>query len=315
MKLIVQSVTLRAEGIVELELRAPDGAQLPAFTAGAHIDLQLGNGITRSYSLLNAPHDLSRYVVAVNKDPNSRGGSRYVHESIQPGMLLEVGEPRNNFPLVEDAPLVAFFAGGIGITPLWSMIQRLESIDRRWKLVYGARSRKNCAYLEEIRALGQVMPGRVQFHFNDEHGGKPMDFSVLMQDLPPDTHLYCCGPVPMLEAFEQATASRPAGKAHVEYFSAKNAAALDGGYKVTLARSNKTLQVTQGKTILDALLDAGIEAPHACKEGICGACQTTVISGTPDHRDSYLSPSEIKGGKTIMICCSGCRDGELVLDL
>lgn len=315
MKLIVQSATPRAEGIVELVLHSLDGAQLPGFSAGAHIDLLLDNGITRSYSLLNPPHDLSRYVVAVNMDPNSRGGSRYVHESIRPGMTLEVGEPRNNFPLVEDAPMVVFFAGGIGITPLWSMIQRLERIDRRWKLVYGARSRENCAYLEEIRAFGEAMPGRVQFHFNDEHDGKPMDLPTLVKNLPADTHLYCCGPVPMLHAFEKATAARPAGTAHVEYFSAKNEAALDGGYKVTLARSNKTVQVNEGKTILDALLEAGIEAPHACREGICGACQTRVVSGTPDHRDSYLSPSEMKDGKTIMICCSGCKDQELVLDL
>jgi len=315
MKLIVQSVTLRAQGIIELVLGSPDGASLPAFTAGAHIDLQLGNGITRSYSLLNAPDDHCRYVVAVNLDPDSRGGSRYVHEAVRSGMLLEVGEPRNNFPLVEDAPMVVFFAGGIGITPLWSMIRRLESIGRRWRLVYGARSRKNCAYLDEIAAFGQAVPGRVQFHFNDEHDGRPMDFSVLMHDLPAATHLYCCGPVPMLEAFEKAAAWRPAGTAHVEYFSARNDPALAGGYRVVLAKSSRTLQVAAGRTILDTLLDAGIDAPHACREGICGACQTAVISGTPDHRDSYLSPSEIKGGKTIMICCSGCSDAELVLDL
>jgi vanillate O-demethylase ferredoxin subunit len=313
MKLIVQSVTPRAEGIVELDLRSPDGAQLPAFTAGSHIDLHLDCGITRSYSLLNAPDDHSRYVVAVNKDPNSRGGSRYVHESIKAGMTLDVGEPRNNFPLVEDAPMVVFFAGGIGVTPLWSMIQRLEKLDRRWKLVYGARSRKNCAYLDEIQSFAAGIPERVQFHFNDEHGG-PMDLNAIIKDLPANTHMYCCGPVPMLEAFEQATASRP-GMAHVEYFSAKNEAALGGGYKVTLARSNKSIQVCEGKSILDAMLEAGVDAPHACKEGICGACQTTVLSGTPDHRDSYLSPSELKSGKTMMICCSGAKCEELVLDL
>ncbi|RJF95773.1 PDR/VanB family oxidoreductase [Noviherbaspirillum saxi] len=315
MKLIVQSVTPRAEGIVELELRSPEGTPLPAFTAGAHIDLHLDNGITRCYSLVNSPHDVERYVVAVNKDPASKGGSRYVHEVLRPGMLLQVGEPRNNFPLVEDAPMVVFFAGGIGVTPLWCMIQRLESLGRPWMLVYGARSRKHCAYMDEIGALGERLPGRIRFHFNDEHGGQPMDLNALILEVPADAHLYCCGPTPMLEAFEQATASRPAGTAHVEYFAAKHAAAVGGGYKVTLARRNRTLEVAQGKSILDVLLESGVDVPHACKEGICGACQTTVLKGTPDHRDSYLSPGEMKSGKTIMICCSGSKCEELVLDL
>lgn len=318
MKLIVRSMKQRAEGIVELELRSPEGAALPGFTAGAHIDLHLGNGMTRSYSLVN-PSDRTeerdRYVVAVNKDPASKGGSRYIHEELKPGMMLEVGEPRNNFPLVEDVPLVVFFAGGIGITPLWCMIQRLESIGRPWKLVYGARSRTHCAYMEEIGALAEKVAGRVQFHFNDEHGGQPMNLNTLVADLPADAHLYCCGPVPMLDAFEKATASRPEGTAHVEYFAAKHAAALCGAYKVTLARSNKTVQVTQGKSILDAVIDAGVDVPHACKEGVCGACQTTVLEGMPDHRDSFLSAAEARGGKTMMICCSGCKCEELVLDL
>lgn len=313
MKLIIHALNRRAEGIVELDLRSPDGATLPAFTAGAHIDLHLPNGITRSYSLLNAPGDCARYLVAVNKDPNSRGGSRYVHEVLAAGMSLEVGEPRNNFALVEDAPLVVLFAGGIGITPLWSMVQRLESLNRPWQLVYGARSRAHCAYYEQIKAFGELHPGQVQFHFNDEQGG-PMSLSALVAQVPADAHLYCCGPVPMLEAFEQASATRK-GLAHVEYFAASQASALDGGFKVTLQRSNKSVPVAAGSSILDALLAAGIDVAHACREGVCGACQTTVISGTPDHRDSYLSPSEIKGGKTMMICCSGAKCGELVLDL
>ena len=315
MKLIIHSMTPRAEGIIELELRSPEGTPLPAFTAGAHIDLQLDNGITRSYSLVNPPHDHGRYVVAVNKDPASKGGSRYVHEALRPGMLVRVGDPRNNFPLVEDAPLVVLFAGGIGVTPLWCMIQRLEALGRSWKLVYGARSRKNCAYQDEIRALAERVPGRVAFHFNDEHDGRPMDLDALIQDLPVDAHLYCCGPVPMLGAFEQATASRPPGTVHVEYFTARHAAAVGGGYKVTLARSKRSIDVCEGKSILEALLDAGLTVSHACKEGVCGACQTTVLEGTPDHRDSYLTPREQNSGKTMMICCSGSKSGELVLDL
>lgn len=315
MKLTIRAMTPRAKGIVELELQAPDATPLLPFSAGAHIDLHLDNGITRSYSLVNPPHDHARYVVAVNKDAASKGGSRYVHEVLKPGMQLEIGEPRNNFPLVEDAPLVVLFAGGIGVTPLWCMIQRLEALGRPWKLVYGARSRKHAAYLEEIHAFGERVLGRVQFHFNDEHGGRPMDLDALIKDLPADAHLYCCGPLPMLEAFEKASASRPAGRVHVEYFVAKHAAALGGGYRVTLARSQRTVEVCEGKSILDVLIESGLTVSHACKEGVCGACQTTVLQGTPDHRDSFLSPRELKSGKTMMICCSGSKCGELVLDL
>lgn len=315
MKLTIHSMTPKAEGIVELELRSSEGMPLPAFTAGAHIDLVLENGLTRSYSLVNPPSDRKRYVIAVNKDPASKGGSRYVHETLQPGMQVRVCEPRNNFPLVEDASLVVLFAGGIGVTPLWCMVQRLESLGRPWKLVYGARSRKHCAYLEEIRALGDQVPGRVKFHFNDEHDGAPMDLDALIRDLPADAHLYCCGPVPMLGAFEQATASRPSGTVHVEYFAAKHAAALGGGYKVTLARSKRSVQVCEGKSILDVLIDAGLSVSHACKEGVCGACQTTVLQGMPDHRDSFLTSREQQSGKTMMICCSGSKCDELVLDL
>jgi vanillate O-demethylase ferredoxin subunit len=325
MHLSIRHIAVEAEDILSLELVAADGRELPAFTAGAHIDLHLDNAagpgqgqsqnLVRSYSLVNDPAERRRYVIAVNKDPASRGGSRCVHEQLKVGQTIEVGEPRNHFPLVEEAPLVVLIAGGIGITPLLSMIRRLEALRQPWKLFYSARSRAKCAYLKEVQALEAAQPGRVRLHFLDEASGQVPDLAAIVADVPPDAHLYCCGPVPMLQAFERAGAGRKPETVHVEYFSAQQEAATAGGFEVVLARSQQRLRVCSGQTILATLLGSGIDVPHACQEGVCGACQTPVLEGQPDHRDAFLTPREKEGGKTIMLCCSGARSQTLVLDL
>ncbi|WP_020655765.1 PDR/VanB family oxidoreductase [Massilia niastensis] len=314
MQLIIRSKTTEAEDIVSLELAAPDGSALPAFTAGAHIDLSLGKGLVRSYSLVNDPAERHRYVVAVNRDPASRGGSRHVHEALRAGQALEVSAPRNHFPLVEDAPHVVLIAGGIGITPLLCMIRRLNALGRAWTLHYSARTRAKAAYLGVLRELAEPC-GRLDFHVVDECGGRLPDLAALVGASPAGAHLYCCGPVPMLHAFEEAASLRPPGTVHVEYFSAQQDAALAGGFEVVLARSGRSLRIQPGASILDALLADGLDVGHACKEGVCGACQTRVLEGTPDHRDSYLSPREKSAGDAIMLCCSGCTSEKLVLDL
>jgi vanillate O-demethylase ferredoxin subunit len=315
MKVLVRSLTVEADEILSIELVACNGDTLPEFTAGAHIDLHLTPGLSRSYSLVNPQQDRERYVVAVNKDPSSRGGSRHVHEALRPGQVIEISEPRNNFALVEDAPHVVLVAGGIGVTPLWCMVQRLESLGRSWELHYSARNRRKCAYLRQVESLGQAHPGRVHLRFDDENGGVPMDLAALIRTIPVDAHVYCCGPVPMLKAFEQATAARDPQTVHVEYFSAKSAAAVGGGYQVVLARSGVSFAIAPGRTILEVLLEGGIDVPHSCTQGVCGACETRVIEGTPDHRDAVLSPQEIAAGKTMMICCSGAKTPTLVLEL
>jgi len=315
MQLLVRSTAMLAEDVLSLELASPDGEPLAPFTAGAHIDLQLGNGCMRSYSLVNDPAERHRYVVAVHKTPASRGGSQWIHESLEAGRLIEVGGPRNNFELVEDACLVVLFAGGIGITPLLCMIRRLESLGRPWKLFYGVRSRARCAYLREIEVLGQKHPGRVNVHIDEVAGRAPMDMRSLVEQVPADAHLYCCGPAPMLADFEAATSGRPAAHVHVEYFSARQEAAVAGGFEVVLARSKRSVRVGTGASILTTLLEAGIDVMHACREGVCGACQTGVVEGEPDHRDSYLSPQEKNSGRTMLLCCSGSKRDVLVLDL
>lgn len=314
----VRCVTYEAEGILGFELvPMPPRKELPPFTAGSHIDVHLPNGLLRSYSLLNAPHERHRYLIGVNKDAQSRGGSRYLHEVLRTGDTLAVSPPRNNFLLDETAPLNVFIAGGIGITPIMSMIARSQALGTPWKLHYAARTRRNAAFLDTLH--GYQNDHNIELSFNldpeQEPGGRMLDLPVVVQALPPGAHVYCCGPLPMLAAYEQATAGLPPERVHMEYFAAREAAATDGGFIVELARSGKTVQVRAGQTILDSLMGAGVEPPYSCQEGICGTCEVRVLAGIPDHRDLVLSSAEKAANDRIMVCCSGCKTPKLVLDL
>jgi tetrachlorobenzoquinone reductase len=312
LSLLVKSITLEAEDVISLDLRPAGTAPLPPFAAGAHIDLTLGNGLARSYSLANPQSENHRYVVAVQKDAASRGGSCFIHETVRVGQILQASEPRNNFALVEDAAETLLFAGGIGITPLWCMAQRLHALNRRWRLYYAVRSRSRAAFLDRIAALE---PAALRLHADDKEGGRVFDFAPVIAGARPATELYCCGPLPMLAAFEAATAGLRPDAVHLEYFSAKEPAAAIGGFDVVLARRGVTLHVADGSTILDTLRDNGIDVPHSCLEGVCGTCETIVLGGIPDHRDSVLTEKERASNRTMMICCSGCRGDQLILDL
>lgn len=311
----VKRICYEAERINSYELVSPTGGDLAPFTAGGHVDLHLSNGMIRCYSLVNDQRERHRYVIAVNQDLAGRGGSNFVHDHLKVGDIVRVSLPRNNFALCEEACHSVLIAGGIGITPLLSMIRRLETLGRPAELFYAARTRPAAAFLDELDALESN--GRLTLHldFDDERSGRMFDLPAIVGRAHAQAHLYCCGPVPMLQAFETATADRPADHVHVEYFQAAEAPATDGGFEVRLARSNRTIAVEAGKTILDALLDAGIAANYACTEGVCGTCETRVIAGTPDHRDQFLSREEQAANNTIMICCSGAKSRTLVLDL
>jgi vanillate O-demethylase ferredoxin subunit len=311
----VHSVTWQAEGIYSFELRDPTGAELPAFTAGSHIDLNLPSGLVRSYSLVNPQDERHRYVVAVQKDRSSRGGSTWVHDKLHTGDIITISAPRNNFPLAEDAPHSLLIAGGIGVTPLWCMMQRLGALGRSAELIYCARTPKDAAFQEAIAAIDGKAGAKVTFNFDGVPGGKMLDLKATVASLAPDAHIYCCGPLPMLEAFEEATKDLPRERVHVEYFTAKDAPAAEGGYTVVLAKSGKSFQIQPGKTILETLLDAGLNVGSSCLEGVCGTCETKVLEGVPDHRDVVLTDSERKASKTMMICCSGSKTDKLVLDL
>jgi tetrachlorobenzoquinone reductase len=308
----VEALSRDAERVILIELRRPDGGDLPTFTAGAHIDLYLPNRLVRSYSLVNAEAERARYLIAVALDRDSRGGSRWLHEALRVGDRLLVGPPRNDFALVEDAPHSLLIAGGIGITPLWSMIQRLVALGRSWELVYGARTRAAAAFDAPLRAL-QAQGAAVTFAFDGESDGAMPDVSALVARATPDTELYCCGPRPMLDVFEATTQGR--GRAHVEYFEPKHAPVPIGGFSVRLARTCRTVAVAPGQSILTALEIAGLSAPFSCRAGLCGSCETIVLDGEPDHRDTVLSERERAANRTIMICCSSSKTDPLVLDL
>ena len=231
------------------------------------------------------------------------------------GDQIKISAPRNNFPLVENAEHVVLFAGGIGITPIWCMAQELAALGRSWKIHYACRSQADMAFLSDLKKLDAKF---VHLHFDDEAGGKVMDLASAIAEAPADAHFYCCGPNPMLKAFEAAAASRPKANVHVEYFTPKeDAAAADGlgGFWVELAKSGEEYFIPPGKKVLEVLFDAGVDVDYSCELGICGACETKVISGIPVHHDSVLSEEEQATNEKVMICCCGCKTERLVLDM
>ncbi len=316
----IRTLRYEADGVMSVELVPQDGAHWPAFTAGSHIDLYLPNGLTRSYSLLNAQDEADRYVLGILADSKSRGGSRYIHDHFRCGANVNIGAPRNAFALDESAAHSVLVAGGIGITPILCMYRRLIALNKPVKLVYCARNRRQAAFLDELQALG----GELHCHFDDEQGGKPFDLASWLASQSPDVHAYCCGPGMMLNAFEAACAAAGISNVHVERFAADPTLSNTSqeGYEVALAKSGVTLHVTPGVSLLETIMAAGIDVNYSCMEGVCGACETRVLGGCPDHRDAVLSTSEKASNKVMMICVSGARTGKdaaaagrLVLDL
>src|SRR5580658_3634264 len=294
--------------------RRPDGGRLPPYKPGAHIDIHLPNGLIRQFSLLNPADNPESYVVAIKLDAASRGGSRYIFDDLRAGHALKISAPRNNFPLVEEAPEVVLFAGGIGITPIWCMAQQLQAQSRSWKLYYAAQSRADMAFLALLEKFG---PDRVHLHFDNEADGKFLDLAAAVGGGSANAHFYCCGPNPMLKAFEAAAASRPRHQVHVEYFTPKDDAAAGtlGGFWVELSRSGEEYFIPEGRKILEVLYEAGVDVDYSCELGICGECVTRVISGIPEHHDSVLSEEEQASNEKVMICCAGCKSERLVLDM
>lgn len=313
---LVYNIRHEANSIISVEFRpATPDISFPAFEAGSHIDLHLGNGLTRSYSLVNAVTDHQRYVVGVLNDQKSRGGSRYVHEQLRVGTTLAISAPRNNFRLVETAEHNVLLAGGIGVTPIVCMLQRLAVLGKQVNFIYCARSRQEAAFLAGIESFASEKI-RLHLHFNDEQGHSP-DLKLMLAGHFSDTHLYCCGPTRMLDAFEETCQAMGYVNAHVERFSAAHAAAPSTleGYEVELRKSGKTVQVPAGSSLLDALLNAGMTPNHSCRDGLCGACETKILSGEAEHHDSILTKEEQAANKSMMICVSRCRRGPLVLDM
>jgi ferredoxin-NADP reductase len=311
--LVVRSCEPVADRVIALSLVHPDGEELPGWTPGAHIDLILNESLTRQYSLCSSPTDPNVWRIGVLLDPDSRGGSQFIHDELEPGSVVRVRGPRNHFPLV-DAPRYQFIAGGIGITPILPMIESVVANGAEWELLYGGRRRESMAFVDELAAYG----GRVRICPRDEQGR--MDLDATLGSPRDDTLVYCCGPESLLGAVEGFCSSWPEGIIHVERFAARlvDAAPAPGAresFEVVCQRSGVTVKVPAGKSVYEVVDEAGIQVLASCLEGLCGTCEAAVIEGTPDHRDSVLTDAEKEAGEFMMICVSRACSERLVLDL
>jgi ferredoxin-NADP reductase len=296
--------------VVCLELTEVDGADLPTWTPGAHIDVMLPNDITRQYSLCGDVNDRRSYRIAILDEPNGRGGSRAIHDKVEVGTDLELQGPRNHFDL-KPAGSYLFIAGGIGITPILPMIADASARDIPWRLIYGGRNRGTMAFLPELERYGDS----VELVPQDTNG--LIDVGGLLGEVVLDRLVYCCGPEGLLEAVESATQTWPLGSLQVERFSARplDPAHDDTTFEIELRSSGQVLTVHADESILAVVNDAGADVPSSCEEGLCGTCETGFLSGQPDHRDSVMSPQEHDDTKTIQICVSRSLSKRLVLDL
>ena len=305
--LTLEEKTALAEDVVELKFKAR--STLPPWEAGSHIDLLLGPDLARQYSLCSDPQDRRYLRVAVLREPASRGGSVFVHDELTEGQQIQIRGPRNHFPLVESARY-QFIAGGIGITPILCMIREVERAGADWHLLYGGRRRDSMAYLDELAQYGD----RVRIQPQDEGG--ILDLDSVLGTVRDDTAVYCCGPEVLLDAVEAKCASWPADALHVERFAPKKVGGdvVDTEFEVEFARSGVTATVPAGVSILDVATENGLFVLRSCSEGVCGTCETVVMDGEPDHRDSVLTEDDREQG-CFMPCVSRACSDKLVLDL
>jgi tetrachlorobenzoquinone reductase len=304
----IDTIRYLAEDTHAYEFVSRSGEALPAASPGDHIDVHLPNGLMRQYSLSELRPN--RYVIAVKREPASRGGSRFMHEQIRVGSHLRVSEPRNNFPFERGAAHSVFFAGGIGITPIMTMVEHAAANRMSWELHYATRS-NDAAFTDSLSRHGE----QVRFWGRRRTAAQPLDIAALIGSANPGAHFYCCGPESMIAAFREAAKYIPEERVRFERFGAMTAEGNHNGLTVVLARSGREVRVPPKTGILDALIAEGLDLPFSCQQGICGQCETKILEGTPDHHDQILTKEERASGTTMMICCSGSKGDRLVLDL
>jgi ferredoxin-NADP reductase len=311
-ELLVKQLTWEADGVVSVVLVDPAGNPLPDWLPGAHVDLCLANGIVRQYSLCGDPQDPSYYRVAVLAEPASRGGSDFVHRKLRPGETVTVRGPRNNFEFLQ-ADRYLFIAGGIGITPLLPMLRAAQRSGADWRLLYGGRRRASMAFLDELAECG----GNVVVSPQDETG--LLDLDQWLNEAQPAMKVYCCGPEPLLATVQNLCREWPEGSLQIERFAPRAgndyAPESEREFDVVCQQSGARVKVTSGCSIIQALREAGIGVPSSCEEGICGTCETRVLQGSVDHRDSILSDAERAANETALICVSRSQSDVLVLDI
>lgn len=328
LELMVRAMRLAADDVLAIRLERPDHGELPAWTPGAHLDVRFGNGVERQYSLCSDPADRTGWEIAILREEVSRGGSRFVHDALRPGQTVETSHPLNTFELVHatsaagttDAAADAtaaepgetlFIAGGIGITPLLPMVAATAATDRAWRLAYLGRSRRRMAYADSPLLAGP----EVTIVAADEH--PRLDLAAWIGTPTAATRIYACGPQRLLDQLEEMSVLWPKGTLRVERFQPKSFADLGDGdtFEVEARRSGLRVTVDAGCSILEMLEQAGIPVPSSCLEGVCGTCETTIIDGEAEHRDSILSPDEQEANETMMVCVSRSKTPSLVLDI
>lgn len=299
--------------IAVIDLVAVDGGELPPFKAGAHIDIHLEEGLTRQYSLSNAPDERHRYRLGVLLDPGSRGGSRAVHDRLHEGTDIKVGVPRNLFPLESSASHTLLMGGGIGVTPMIAMAYELRAAERSFELHYCCRSRDKAAFIDELEsAFGDALV----LHYDEGEPCQHLEIEATLTAQPENTHLYVCGPTGFMDWVIGAAqkVDWPKARIHSEYFTAE-ADTSGGAFEVEAAASGVTVQVEEGMSIAQALKAAGVKVNVSCEEGVCGTCICDVLEGEPDHRDKFLSDEEKEDNDQIAVCCSRAKSARLVIDL
>ncbi len=312
----VQSRTEEAVDICSFELVEVQGRPMPGFSAGSHVDVELGNGLTRQYSLCNDPSENHRYLIAVLRDEHSRGGSRAMHEQVNIGDILTISTPKNHFPLAHGGKRSLLLAGGIGVTPILCMAERLAVMGADFEMHYCTRSRQRMAFHARISAA--IYAPRVQFHHDDGAPQQKLDLVNLLAKPEAGTHLYVCGPKGFMDAVLSTAraAAWPEEQLHYEFFGAHIAkSANDQRFQVKLASSGRIVTVPKDRTVVQALAEAGVEVQTSCEQGVCGTCVTRVLEGEPDHKDLYLTPEEQAKNDQFTPCCSRSKSALLVLDL
>ena len=303
------------ENISSFELAAVDGSPLPVFSAGSHIDVHLPNGMTRQYSICNDDAEQHRYRIAVLRDPETRGGSRAMHDDVHVGDLIPISAPRNHFPLIQ-ARRTLLVAGGIGVTPLLCMAYRLARAGADFHLHYCTRTVERTAFRHEIAA--SAFAGKVSFHHSDGPSDQKLDANALLARPMPGTHLYVCGPAGFIDHVTGAAnaCGWAADHIHQEHFGAPvQDTSTDGDFQVRIASSGKTYRVPAGKTVVNVLHQHGIDILVSCEQGVCGTCITRVLQGECEHRDMYFTDDEKAANDQFTPCVSRARSEVLVLDI
>ena len=313
----VNKITREADDIKSFEFVHPDGDDLTPFTAGAHIHVTVAPGLTRQYSLCNDPAERHRYVVAVLKEAQGRGGSAAMHETVEEGQLLTISGPDNHFELAgREATFHLLLAGGIGVTPMMAMVEELERTDKPYQMHYCTRAAEKTAFLDRLQPL--IEAGKVVLHHDGGDPAKGLDIAATLAGFEPGMHVYACGPAGFMNAVNASVGAWPPHAVHQEYFAARELTEEEKAwdakpFKVKIASTGDVVEVPAGRSIVEMLRDHGVAVLSDCEEGYCGTCITHFIEGEPVHRDTVLDDADRED--YVMICCARARSDMLVLDL